>query len=86
MPTQECTSQEWHQKPPALPLGGESGWLWQSRHTHVVSSKRDCLANPRQVTRQITRSRISSMRYVSHLEDRMEYDSMGAWSQDESDA
>lgn len=40
--------------------------------THVVSSQRDCLASPRQASRQMIRSRMRSSRYVSHLQTQTE--------------
>lgn len=41
--------------------------------THVVSSQRDCLASPRQASRQMIRSRMRSSRYVSHLQTQTDH-------------
>lgn len=38
-------------------------------NTYPASSNRDCLANPRHVIRQMSRSKISSRRYVNHLKE-----------------
>lgn len=42
-------------------------------YTHVVSSQRDCLASPRQASRQMIRSRMRSSRYVSHLQTQTDH-------------
>lgn len=48
-------------------VGVNSSDFASVHYTHVVSSQRDCLASPRQASRQMIRSTMSSSRYVSHL-------------------